>query len=66
MAVDTPTQAAQYRELAEAIRTLVSTWNDPETRAELVWMAACYERLAAFTDEAGKRRHLGDSQKPRH
>ena len=55
MASHTPTQAAQYRQLAEEIRTLFATWSDPETRAELAWMAACYERLADFATEAGKR-----------
>ncbi len=55
------TQAGQYRELAEAMRSLVPTWKDPETRAELAWMADCYERLADFADEASKRRLLEDS-----
>ena len=66
MATNTPTQAAQYRELAERVRTLVPTWNDPETRAELAWMAACYERLAYFTHVAVERRPLDDSEKPVH
>jgi hypothetical protein len=66
MPADTPTQAAQYRQLAEDIRTLVPTWSDPETRAELEWMAACYERLADFTDQAAKRQQFGDSQKLVH
>ena len=66
MAADTPTQAAEYRQRAEEIRTLVRAWNDPDTRAELVWMAACYERLAHFTGEAGKRQHVGKSNKPVH
>lgn len=66
MSADIPTQAAQYRQLAEEIRTQVPTWNDPEIRAELVWMADCYERLADFTDDTRERRPLEDSQKPVH
>jgi hypothetical protein len=66
VAADTPTQAVQYRKLAEAIRTLVPTWNDPETRAELARMAACYERLADFIDETDKPPYLKDFHKPRH
>lgn len=49
--------AAQYRELVEAMRTLVPTWNDPETHAELAWMAACYERLAEIMEGTGTRMH---------
>jgi hypothetical protein len=66
VSADTPTQAEQYRQLAEEIRTLVPTWNDVEIRAELAWMADCYERLADFTDETREQRPLEDSQKPVH
>ena len=55
MTAETSTQAAQYRELADEIWTLVPTWRDPELRAELAWMAACYERLADFTDDVNSR-----------
>jgi hypothetical protein len=39
-------RAQEYRRLSERLRSLSERANLPETRAELLWLAQSYQRLA--------------------
>jgi signal transduction histidine kinase len=64
MTTDTPNlpAAALYRQLAGTLRGLVPAMQYPDTRGDLNWLAADYERLARFAEA---RRQAAQAQRRR-